>query len=104
MAGGTSIELGTNLPCPPCNIGPTSTPNYASLAKAAVHSLPGGRVVFTGQRAEGFYVDLGAIFDLGKLRPFQSLHLAKMPKAPGHQLDAGQEHPLHRHPGAHDAI
>ena len=83
LAGGTSLELGSNLPCPPCNIGPTSTPDYASLAKAAVHSLPGGRVVFTGQRAEGFYVDLGAIFDLGKLRPFQSLHLAKMPKAPG---------------------
>ena len=83
VAGGTSLQLGSNLPCPPCNIGPTSTPNYASLAKAAVHSLPGGRTVFTGQRAEGFYVDLGAIFDLGKLRPFESLHLAKMPKAPG---------------------
>ena len=83
VAGGSSLELGSNLPCPPCNIGPTSTPDYASLAKAAVHSLAGGRVVFTGQRAEGFYVDLGAIFDLGKLRPFQSLHLAKMPKAPG---------------------
>ena len=83
LADGTSLELGSNLPCPPCNIGPTSTPDYASLATAAVHSLAGGRVVFTGQRAEGFYVDLGAIFDLGKLRPFQSLHLAKMPKAPG---------------------
>jgi hypothetical protein len=30
--------------------------------------------VFAGQRAEGFYVDLGAIFDLGILRPFQQLH------------------------------
>ena len=28
-------------------------------------ALPGGRSVFAGQRAEGFYVDLGAIFDLG---------------------------------------
>ena len=26
--------------------------------------------MFAGQRAEGFYVDLGAIFDLGSLRPF----------------------------------
>ena len=27
-----------------------------------------------GQRAEGFYVDLGSVFDLGDLRPFQQLH------------------------------
>ena len=33
------------------------------------------RRVFAGQRAEGFYVDLGRIFDLGALRPFQHLHL-----------------------------
>jgi hypothetical protein len=30
--------------------------------------------VFAGQRAEGFYVDLGSIFDLANLRPFQELH------------------------------
>ena len=30
--------------------------------------------MFAGQRAEGFYVDLGSIFDLGDLRPFQQLH------------------------------
>ncbi|MGI8761395.1 MAG: DUF4331 domain-containing protein [Jatrophihabitantaceae bacterium] len=82
-ANGSSTTLGSNLPCPPCNIGPNSTPNYAKLAEAAIHTLPGGRRVFTGQRAEGFYVDLGAIFDLGKLRPFQNLHLSKMPAAPG---------------------
>ena len=39
--------------------------------------------MFTGQRAEGFYVDLGAIFDLGILRPFLEAHLAHMPAAPG---------------------
>jgi len=66
--------LGRNLACPPCNIGPLSTPAYTSLADAAVHSLGGGRKVFAGQRAEGFYVDLGSIFDLGDLRPFASDH------------------------------
>jgi hypothetical protein len=66
--------LGSNLACPPCNIGPLSTPNYAQLAGTAVHSLPGGISVFAGQRAEGFYVDLGAVFDLGDLRPFEQLH------------------------------
>jgi Domain of unknown function (DUF4331) len=83
VSGGTTTTLGTDLACPPCNIGPASTPNYEALGKAANHTLPGGRKVFTGQRAEGFYVDLGAIFDLGILRPFQNLHLSKMPKAPG---------------------
>jgi hypothetical protein len=66
--------LASDLPCPPCNIGPLSTPKYASLAASAVHSLPGGAKVFAGQRADGFYVDLGAVFDLGDLRPFEQLH------------------------------
>ncbi|WP_369184938.1 DUF4331 domain-containing protein [Streptomyces sp. Y1] len=74
-AGGRRRVLGENLACPPCNIGPLSTPDYASLAGAAVHQLDGGRKVFAGQRAEGFYVDLGSIFDLGTLRPFQQLHV-----------------------------
>ena len=71
--GGNNV-LGSNLACPPCNIGPLSTPNYGSLADAAVHSLGGGIKVFAGQRAEGFYVDLGSIFDLGILRPFEQDH------------------------------
>jgi hypothetical protein len=73
-AHGRTQQLGTHLACPPCNIGPLSTPNYPALANAAVHSLAGGRKVFAGQRAEGFYVDLGSIFDLGDLRPFASAH------------------------------
>jgi Domain of unknown function (DUF4331) len=71
---GRETVLGRDLACPPCNIGPLSTPDYESLATAAIHAIPGGGRVFAGQRAEGFYVDLGAIFDLGNLRPFQELH------------------------------
>jgi hypothetical protein len=74
IQGFSSRELGQGLACPPCNIGPLSTPDYPSLAAAAVHDLGGGVTVFAGQRAEGFYVDLGAIFDLGDLRPFENLH------------------------------
>ena len=48
-----------------------------------MHPLGAGRTVFAGQRLEGFYVDLGAIFDLGDLRPFQNLHIAAMAAAPG---------------------
>ena len=73
-ANGRATELGSDLACPPCNIGPLSTPDYPALAQAAVHPLGTGRTVFAGQRAEGFYVDLGAIFDLGILRPFANLH------------------------------
>jgi hypothetical protein len=69
-----TTTLGTNLACPPCNIGPLSTPGYTALAAAAIHPLPGGGQVFAGQRAEGFYVDLGSIFDLGILRPFEQAH------------------------------
>jgi Domain of unknown function (DUF4331) len=68
-------QIGSDLASPPCNIGPRSTPNYAALASAAVHQLPTGETVFAGQRNDGFFVDLGAIFDLGDLRPFQHLHL-----------------------------
>ena len=74
VKGNKSTVLAHGLVCPPCNIGPLSTPNYASLAAAAVHGLSGGIKVFAGQRADGFYVDLGAIFDLGDLRPFENLH------------------------------
>ena len=49
--------------------------SYAVVAK----SLTG----VAGQRAEGFYVDLGSIFDLADLRPFQNLHLIPSPAAPG---------------------
>ena len=45
-----------------------------ALAGEAVHDIGSGITVFAGQRAEGFYVDLGSIFDLGDLRPFQELH------------------------------
>ena len=75
--GGSSVVLGSGLLCPPCNIGPLSTPNYPALASAAVHSVGAGPFsaqVFAGQRAEGFYVDLGAVFDLGDLRGFAGDH------------------------------
>jgi hypothetical protein len=40
--------VGSSLPCPPCNIGPLSTPNYSSLAEAAVSTLTDGDKVFAG--------------------------------------------------------
>ena len=71
--------IAKDLACPPCNIGPRSTPDYDSLAAAAVHDLPSGETVFAGQRNDGFFVDLGAIFDLGDIREIQNLHLIPSP-------------------------
>ena len=83
VSGGRTTVLAENLTSPPCNIGPRSTPGYARLAQAAVHSLGGSVKVFAGQRDEGFYVDLGSIFDLADLRPFENLHVIPTPAAPG---------------------
>jgi hypothetical protein len=73
VSGYSQRTIATGLTCPPCNIGPLSTPKYANLAADAIHSVD-GITVFAGQRAEGFYVDLGSIFDLGNLRPIEQLH------------------------------
>ncbi len=82
--GGRTRTIAKDLATPPCNIGPRSTPDYATLAASAVYELSSsdGRV-FAGQRAESFYADLGSIFDLGTLRPFQNLHLIPSAAAVG---------------------
>jgi hypothetical protein len=82
IEGGKTKVLAEHLACPPVNIGPRSTPNYAQLAAQAVHSI-GKRRVFAGQRADAFHVDLGSIFDLGTLRPFEHLHLIPTADASG---------------------
>ena len=87
VSGFSEATIGSGLASPPCNIGPLSTPNYGTVAGQAVHDLGNGITVFAGQRAEAFYVDLGSIFDLGDLRPFENLHatfgLPGLPAAPG---------------------
>jgi hypothetical protein len=79
IRGGAGKALGKDLACPPCNIGPRSTPHYDSLAAASVHHLPSGETVFAGQRQDGFFVDLGAIFDLGDIREFNLAHVISTP-------------------------
>jgi hypothetical protein len=74
-SGGPEV-LGHHLAGPPCNVGVLSTPHYEDrLGRPAVHTLDCGAKVFAGQRAEEFYVDLGSIFDLGNLRPFQEANV-----------------------------
>jgi hypothetical protein len=68
IRGGTTEELGKDLPVPPVNIGPKSTPDYAALSDAAVRNLPGGIKVWAGQADDPFFVELGGIFDLLTIR------------------------------------
>jgi hypothetical protein len=87
---GVRTVLGQDLPVPPNNIGPRSTPNYAALAEAAVVELDGGITAFAGQRDDPFWVDLGAIFDLGVLRPFEAAHLIDQPQTEARDAVAGK--------------
>ena len=80
---GKGKVLGQSIATPPDNVGPRSTPNYDNLAAAAVTNLPGGIKVFAGQRDDPFFVDLGSIFDLAGLRPFNPFHLIPLPADPG---------------------
>ncbi len=93
LENGPTTVLGSGLMCPPCNIGPRSTPNYEALAAAAIHPLVGGLRVFAGQRYDPFYVDLGSIFDLGTLRPFENLHL--IPSAAAAGVDTNKTKSVH---------
>ena len=83
IKNGQSSVLATNQPCPPCNIGPRSIADYPKIGRAAVRALPNGVRAFAGQRLDGFYVDLGSVFDLLDLRPFQHLHLIPTAAAAG---------------------
>jgi len=64
----TATRIGNDLPVPPVNVGPRSTPSYNTTTQAGVRNVSGGGKVFAGQRDDPFFVDLGAIFDLIKIR------------------------------------
>lgn len=66
--GKNGAVIASGLITPPNNIGERSTPNYESLAQAAIYPLPNGGKVFAGQRDEGFYIDVGGVFDTLKLK------------------------------------
>jgi hypothetical protein len=66
--GNSSRVVGSGLLTPPDNIGPRTTPNYRALAAVGVRDLSDGSKVFAGQRDDGFYGDIGAIFDLVAIR------------------------------------
>jgi hypothetical protein len=87
---GRSRVLGRNLPVAPTNVGERSTPDYEhNLGNAAVQPVSGGITAFAGPRDDAFFVDLGSIFDLGGLGPFNPAHLIPLPAEAGEDYVAG---------------
>jgi hypothetical protein len=55
----------------PSNSGPATMPDYPALAAQGIYEdSETGMRVFAGQRAETFYIDLGAVFDTLNLRRY----------------------------------
>ncbi len=81
IKNGNTIWTSQPYPVPPCYVGgndhsdpnyagPASMSNYPSLMSAAVKDLPYNfGKVFCGPTDDPFFVDLGAAFDLLKIRP-----------------------------------
>jgi hypothetical protein len=67
----TELFKGRTLVAVPSNVGPATMPNYPALAAQGIYTdAATGIRVFAGQRAETFYIDLGAVFDTLNLRRF----------------------------------
>ena len=76
VRGRHRVELfsGRTLVAVPSNVGPATMPNYPALAAKGIYTDdPTGIRVFAGQRAETFYIDLGAVFDTLNLRRYLPL-------------------------------
>lgn len=66
---GRKTILWRKLIAVPSNVGPATMPDYENLAAQGIYSdAVKGLRVFAGQRAETFYIDLGATFDTLNLR------------------------------------
>ncbi len=70
----TVLFAGRTLVAVPSNAGPATMPSYTALAAQGIYSdSAAGIRVFAGQRAETFYIDLGAVFDTLNLRRYLPL-------------------------------
>src|ERR1700730_2165213 len=67
----TQLFSGRTLIAVPSSVGPATMPDYPALAAQGIYSdAATGIRVFAGQRAETFYIDLGAVFDTLNLRRY----------------------------------
>ncbi len=92
-------SLGNDLRTVPANIGPRSHPDYATLAAGGVHGCRTAPRLFAGPRDDAFFVDLGSIFDLGGLRPFNDAARDPARRRARRRRRRGLQHRLDRDPG-----
>jgi hypothetical protein len=81
VLSGSSTVVGADLSTPPPNVGVRTTPHYNAedgraisgatsvneldlYTRTTIHALTTGEAAFAGPREDGFYADLGGIFDL----------------------------------------
>ncbi len=84
IKNGRRTVLGRNLRVPPNNIGPRTTPDYENnFGRPAISRIAKEHRVFAGQRDDPFFVDLGSVFDLDGLRPFNANHEEALPPMQG---------------------
>ena len=70
----TELFQNQQLIAVPSNAGPATMPDYPALAAQGIYTdAQSGIRVFAGQRAETFYIDLGAVFDTLNLRRYLPL-------------------------------
>ncbi len=70
----TPLFAGQTLVAVPSNVGPATMPDYEALAAQGIYTDGAAGIrVFAGQRAETFYIDLGAVFDTANLRRYLPL-------------------------------
>lgn len=75
VEGGRATIIARDVPVAPPNIGPrTDAATYAAtyddeFAASFIHDMGAEGRIFAGPREDGFYVDLGGVFDLANLRP-----------------------------------
>ncbi len=74
LEDGTRLPLGKGYDVAPANIGPRTdaivndAPYDDAFADTFMHTLSDGEGFWAGPRDDGFYVDLGGVFDLANLR------------------------------------
>ncbi len=100
----TELFSGKTLVAVPSNVGSATMPNYEDLAAQGIYAGKcadgtDGVRVFAGQRAETFYIDLGAVFDTLNLRRYLPLLTAGRGRRQVQQPIRHQ--PLRQHQRAH---
>jgi hypothetical protein len=81
---GVMKTLASGVPTVPINVGRRTNPpgTYAKMVSDGVKTINAAKF-WAGQTDDPFFVDLGSIFDLAGLRPFNSLHVLPLANAAG---------------------